>query len=1141
VLLAGALLPARADEPAVALLMQKPTLSKTHIVFGFAGDLWIVPRAGGEAKRLTSGAGVETDPAFSPDGKLVAFTGQYEGNDDVFVVPAEGGTPRRLTYHPGPDQVVGWTPDGKRILFRSSRGSYSRFSRLYTIGLDGGMPEEVPLPIADTGSFSPDGKQLVYSPWYNGSRSAGANVAWKRYHGGRQPVLWIANLADSSVQKLPHKDSNDTCPMWVGNQIYFLSDRDGPVTLYAYDPAERSAKRLINHNGMDIKSASAGPDAIVYEKPGEIFIFDLETRKSTPVPITIKADLPTVRPRYVKVDTSIVRAGLSPSGARAVFEARGEIFTVPASKGQARNITRSPAAHDRDPAWSPDGKSIAYFSDESGEYELCIRDHLGKGKVKRITPGDAPSFYYNPMWSPDSKKIAYTDKRLNLWVSDVETGKATKVDTNPYSEGRGGIGSPAWSPDSKWLAYTRQLKSHLAAVFLYSLENGKATQLSDGMSDAASTVFDKGGKYLYFTASTDAGPSRNSGMSAIGRTSTRSVYLVVLNADDPSPLAPESDEEKGERARPEEGRRPARGAARGPVTVKVDLPDIDQRILTLPVPTASYTGLVAGREGTLFLLQMQRGAGMGRRGGGFGGMGGVTVQRFDMSTKRATQILDGVSNFTVSDDSSKMLYRQGTRWVIASAAGRTGGAMGQAGATGRMPAGGGGRGRGRGGAGAPAPATTEEGGDNTLDLSGLEVRVDPRAEWRQIYREVWRIQRDFLYDPGFHGLDIRATEKKYERFLDGIAHRNDLGYLLEECLGELSLGHLRTNVGGGRGRAGAGGEATPRGGLLGADYTIDNGRYRFARIYRGENWNPALRAPLTQPGAAVREGEYLLAIDGEDLKGSDSVHRLLENKANKVVTLTVGPSADGTKSREVQVTPVASEQQLRHYAWVTDNRAKVAKATGGKVAYIYLPDTSMGGSTRFNREFYAQVGKEGAIIDERFNGGGSLADQVIDALARTPRNYASTREGADTVFPRGIFGPKVMIINESAGSGGDYMPYTFRQAKLGTLVGKKTWGGLVGVGGYPSLLDGSSVTAPHWALWFPNGKGDAGAWAVENIGVSPDVEVEMDPKAWRAGHDPQLEKAIAIVKEELQKNPLKWPKRPAYPNYHPKKEAAARE
>ncbi len=552
--------------------------------------------------------------------------------------------------------------------------------------------------------------------------------------------------------------------------------------------------------------------------------------------------------------------------------------------------------------------------------------------------------------------------------------------------------------------------------------------------------------------------------------------------------------------------------------------------LALPVPTASYMGLVPGREGTLFLLEMPRG-GAGRRGGGPGGMGGVTVQRFDMTTKRATQVLDGAANFTVSDDGSKMLYRQGTRWVIAAAAGRRpAGATAPAGATGRP----GGGGRGRGGAGAPAPTTTAEGGDNTLDLSGLEVKVDPRAEWRQIYREVWRIQRDFLYDPGFHGLDIKATERKYERFLSGIAHRNDLGYLLEECLGELSLGHLRTNVGGDRG--GAGGEATPRGGLLGADYTVDQGRYRFARIYRGENWNPALRAPLTQPGAAVREGEYLLAIDDEDLKGSDSVYRLLENKANKVVTLKVGPSADGKGAREVQVTPVASEQQLRHYAWVSDNRAKVAKATDGKVAYIYLPDTSMGGSTRFNREFYAQVGKEGAIIDERFNGGGSLADQVIDALARTPRNYLEHPRGRRHGLPARHLRPQ----------GDDHQ----RVRRLGRrLHAVHLPPGETGqAGGQEDLgRPGRHRRLPHAAGRQQRDGAALGA-------VVPQRQVGRrehrrlagrggrdGPQGVARGRDPQLEKAIAIVKEELERNPLKWPKRPAYPNYHPKKAAAARE
>jgi tricorn protease len=1118
ILAAGAAPVQAVSGPAAPLLMQRPTVSKTHIVFSYADDLWIVPREGGEAKRLTSGPGVETDPHFSPDGKWVAFTGQYEGNDDVFVISAEGGEARRLTYHPGNDQVVGWTPDSKRVLFRSSRDSYSRFTRLFTVGLDGGLPEAVPLPIADQGCFSPDGKKMAYAPFFNGSRAIGFNVAWKHYRGGRQPAIWIADLSDSSVEKLPRTDSNDTCPMWVkGGQIYFLSDRDGPNTLFVYDPAARSAKKVVptSRDDFDIHTASAGPDCIVFDRPGEIHLFDLETQKTKKVDITIKSELPALRPRWVKVQNRIGGAGLSPTGARAVFEARGEIFTVPASKGEIRNITRSSAVNDRYPAWSPDGKSIAYLSDESGEYEIHIRSQDGKGEVKKIKPGDGPSFYYQPVWSPDSKKLAYTDKRLNLWITDVETGKATKVDTNPTSGGR--IGSPAWAPDSKWLAYTKELKNYLYAVFLYNVETARSSQLSDGMADAGTVAFDRGGKYLYFSASTNVGPARGSLMSSIGRSSSSNVYLVVLNESDPSPLGPESDEDKGEADRGTEMKKKGEMGKQAPVKVKIDLTDIDLRVLSLPVPAGRYGAIVPGKAGTMFLVTMPDIGTMRRAGPGGAG---VTVSRFDLKTRRSESVLSGVSNFTVSFNGDKMLYRQGNRWTIASTSG-------PAATQPQTPlagmGGGGGRGRRGGGAPRPTPTATEPG---VLNLENMEVKVDPRAEWRQIYNEVWRIQRDFMYDPSYHGLNIREAAKKYERFLPGVASRTDLSYLFEEMLGHLALGHLRT--GGGDRQTVSG----PSNGLLGADYKIENGRYRIARIYRGESWNPQLRAPLTQPGNRVKEGEYILAIDDEELKGTDCIDRLLEAKAGKVVILKVGPNPDGKDAREVKVTPTASEQQLRHYAWVTDNRARVDKATDGKVAYIYMPDTSFGGQARFDREFYAQVGKEGVILDERFNGGGWLADSIIEALSRKVLNFSASREGADVVFPRGIFGPKVMIINEAAGSGGDYMPYIFRQQKVGPLVGKKTWGGLVGVGGYPSLIDGGNITAPHWAIWFAKAGSERGQWAVENIGVSPDVEVELDPKAWREGRDPQLERAIQVVVEEMKKNPLKLPKRPDYPNYH---------
>lgn len=1117
IVLASGTMGARAAEqsgPKAPLLMQKPTVSKTHVVFSYADDLWSVPRAGGEARRLTSGQGVETDPHFSPDGQWVAFTGQYEGNDDVYVVSADGGDARRLTYHPGSDQVVGWSPDGKKVLFRSARNSYSRFTRLYTIAVEGtGLPEEVPLPIADHGCYSPDGKKMAYVPFHNGSRSSGANVAWKRYRGGRQPVIWIADLSDSSVEKIDRKDSNDACPMWIENTLYFLSDRDGPVSLFAYDPAGKKATKLIENGkkDYDLKYASAGPDCIVCEKPGELFLFDLKSKKSTPVPVTIKAELPSLKPRWVKVADSIGGAGLSPTGARAVFEARGEIFTVPASKGEIRNISKSAAVHDRYPAWSPDGKSIAYFSDESGDYKLHVRPQDGKGEVKKIEPGESPSFYYSPVWSPDSKKIAYTDKRLNLWYVDLDTGKNVKIDTNPTNDGR--IGSITWAPDSKWVGYTKQLKSHLSAVFVYNLEKAKATQLTDNMADVGSCAFDKGGKYLYFTASTNVGPARGSLMSTLGRSSSSSAYLVVLSSDDESPLGPESDEEKGDKGDEERiaemKKAMAEKGKKEPAKVKIDFDEIDQRILSLPIGSGNYGGLIAGRAGTVFLAEFPEMRTMARGGGGFG----LSISRFDLAARRATPVISGVQSFTVSANGDKILYRQGTRWTITSSSGGSVPDVPTPLLSGRG---------GRGGSSTP----TSGGGGGALDLSGMEVRIDPRAEWRQIYNEVWRIERDFLYDPGFHGLNLKETAKKYEAFLPGVASRNDLAYLFEEMLGELSLGHVYIR-GGDRPTV-----SGPSNGLLGCDFAIADGRYKITRVYRGENWNSALRAPLTQPGNRVKEGEFLLAIDDEELKGEDNVYRLLEGTAGKMLTLKVGSSADGKGSREVKVRPTTAmgEQQLRHYAWVTDNRAKVDAATKGMVGYVYLPDTSVAGYTRFIREFYAQVGKEGAIIDERFNGGGFLADEIIETLDRKPFNYAAAREGADVVFPRGIYGPKVMIVNESAGSGGDYLPYVFRQQKVGTIVGKKTWGGLVGIGGFPPLLDGGSVTAPNWAIYFPNGK-----WDVENVGVSPDVEVEFDPKLWRQGKDPQLERAIEIALKQMQQNPWKWPQRPAYPNYHAEK------
>jgi tricorn protease len=1096
--------------PAVAqngrpLLLRFPTVSKTQIVFNYGGDLWIVSRDGGDARRLTSGVGDETMPSFSPDGTMVAFTGEYDGNRDVFVVQATGGVPKRLTYHPADEYVQGWTPDGKNVLYTSWGNSFRHFEfQLYTVPVEGGFPAQLPIPVGTEASFSPDGTHLAYVPHIQWQE------AWKRYHGGQTTPIWIADLKDSSITKVPRDNSNDHFPMWVGDTVYFLSDRNGPVSLFAYDTKTRQISEALHSDGLDFKRASAGPDAIVIEQFGGIKLYELNTHQAKNIQIRLSGDLDAVRPHFTKVDPKRIRNfGISPTGARAVFEAWGEIFTVPTDKGDIRNLTHSPAVADRDPAWSPDGKSIAYFSDESGEYELCIRSQNGMGEVRHIHVGTPPSFFYTPTWSPDSKKIAYSDKRLNLWYVDLDNPKPKLVDTDYF----GGFGptqlNQTWAPDSKWVAYSKQLPSGQHAVFVYSLEQGKFFQITDGMSDALYPAFDKNGKYLYFTASTDVALSTAGlDMTSEEHRVSRSTYVAVLSKDLPSPLAPESDEEKSKEEKKadldkdkskDEGKAADKSAAdkdakddkdkkkEEPVVVKMDIDGIGQRILSLPIPARNYVNLLAGKSGILFLSE--------------GPMVITednqenlpqTIQKFDLSKRKLDKFLDEVNDYAVSFDGEKVLYRKGESWATASA---------------DEP---------------PSPGGPPKPGLGPLKLDGWQVYVEPRAMWKQIYNETWRIERDFFYDPHYHGLDLAKAKKKYEPYLDGIASRNELTYLFEECLGELTVGHMF--VGGGE-------RPEPKkvkGGLLGADYSLENSRYRVAKVYDGENWNPGLQAPLTQPGVNVKAGDYILAVNDRELHSSDNIYSFFEGTAGNQVVLKVGANPDGKNSREVTVVPVESEEGLRHLAWIESNRRKVDHATGGRVAYVYVPNTAGGGYTSFNRYFFSQVGKEAVIIDERFNEGGQLADYIIDYLKRPIMSRVVTREGHDWSSPsEAIYGPKVMIINEMSGSGGDALPWYFRKAGLGPLIGTRTWGGLVGIGGYPELLDGGGVTAPRAALYGLNGE-----WEVENRGVAPDYEVDLDPAAYRQGHDAQLDKAIDVVMQQLKEHPLPQFKRPAYPNYH---------
>jgi tricorn protease len=1088
-------------QDAKPLLLRQPTLSRTDIAFMYGNDLWKVSREGGEAVRLTAGPGIKRGPHFSPDGQWIAFTGEYDGKLNVYVISATGGTPRRVTFHDGPDIAAGWTPDGKNILFASPRESFPNGTlALFTVPAGGGFPTKVPLPIGWEGSYSPDGKYLAYRP------TPAPFGNWSHYRGGTSPRIWIANLADSSIIKLAHDDWNDLNPLWVGDTIYFLSDRNGAYTLFAYDTKSQKESQIIENSGLPIKSADSGPGAIVYEQFGSLHLYDLSAHRQQAIQVHIDPDLVEVRPHFEKVAKHVSNAAISPTGVRAVFEAHGEILTVPAEKGDIRNITNSPGVADRGPAWSPDGKSIAYFSDESGEYALHLRAQNGLGEVRKINLGIPPSFFYGLTWSPDSKKIVYTDKWLNLWYVELDKPTPVKVDTD-YYDGQGL--NPAWSPDNRWIAYTKLLPNHFRAVFVYSLDTQKSTQITDGMSDARFAVFDKNGKYLYFAASTNAGPAIGGlDMSSDGKEVTRSVYVIVLRKDLPSPLAPESDEEKpatdkkdadssrsdqdkkdtDKKSDPEADSDKSKDKEKGkdkdkdkdkePVKVTIDFDNISQRILALPLPPKNYVDLSPGKIGGLFTLEFPPAPDSQ-------GPPSLVLAKFDLTKRKSEQIVAGIQNASVSFNGEKFLYQQGESWFIA-----------------------------------PTAAAVKP-GEGALKLDSMEVWVEPRAEWKQMYDEIWRIERDFFYDPHHHGVNLQALAKEYEPYLDRIATRDDLNYLFQQMLSEINVGHMF--VGGGDVP-----EVQPlQVGLLGADYNVENDRYRFARVYNGENWNPQLHAPLTQPGVNVVAGEYLLAINGRDVRAEEDIYSYFQETAGKQTVLKVGPHSDGSGSREVTVVPVPDESGLRNRAWIEDNLRKVTELSGGKLAYVYLPNTGAGGFTNFNRYYFAQLGKQGAVIDERFNSGGQAADYIIQYMQRKIWNYWTAREGADYTTPlSGIYGPKVMITNEFAGSGGDALPWYFRHVGLGQLVGKRTWGGLVGIGGYPSLIDDGFVTAPRFAFFTTEG-----TWDVENHGVAPDIDIEMDPAAWRQGRDTQLEKAVEVAMQELAKNPPPPVKHPAYPDY----------
>jgi len=1060
-------------------LMRFPDVSKDHIVFVYAGDLWLVPRAGGMVRKLTSHAGEELFPKFSPDGRWIAFTGEYDGNADVFVIPAAGGEPRRLTFHPAADMVLGWTPDSKKVLFRSTRTSFSqRFQKLFLVPVEGSLPEELPLPEAGLSSFSPDGKRLAYNPISTEFRT------WKRYRGGWMMYIAIYDLANNRYEELPRANANDAFPMWHGNAIYFASDRDGVMNLYRYDLASKRTEQLTRYKEYDVKWPSLGSDAIVYENGGYLYLLELASARSQKVPVEVASDLILARGEIRPVENFVLTYNLSPSGARALFGARGEVFTLPTKHGDVRVISNTPGVHELNPAWSPDGKWLAYLSDRTGEYELYLKAQDGEGEEIRLTT-DGDCYRYGPVWSPDSKKLLYSDKKLRLWYVDIDQKQPVLIDQARY----GPLNDYAWSPDSQWVAYSKNAPNRYGVLYLYSLEQRKIYPVTDNFFGDGNPRFDPEGKILYFLSRRNFNPTLSDFDQRFSYNNTVGIYAVTLQADVASPFAPQSDEEKvkeekeaEEAGKPEEQAREKEKEKGKPQPVRVDVEGIGQRVVAVPVKPGNYRALEV-KKGKLFYLSVPV-AGIQ--------LLGPEEERprnalhiFDVKEREDKVLLEGIDDYRLNQDGNKVLYRARRVFGIVDAV--------------------------------PGKAKVGEGKLNTPSLQAV---VDPRAEWKQIFREAWRIERDFFYAPNMAGHDWEKLGQRYEQLLPYVAHRSDLNYIIGEMIAELTTSH--TYVGGGEmpevKRVAVG--------LLGVDFEPEQGFYRFKKIYAGQNWDAQLRSPLTEPGIKVRQGDYLIAVNDQVVRTTDNPYAYFQNLAEKIVTLKVNSQPRAEGAWEVQVKLLRSEAALRYFAWVEGNRLKVEEATGGRVGYMHVPDTSIDGLNMFTRYFYSQTDKQALIVDERYNSGGMIPDFFTELLRRRLLGLVAPREGADFRVPiRAIFGPKVMLINEYAGSGGDLFPYIFRKEQIGPLVGKRTWGGLVGIAHGIPLMDGGMVTAPEVAFWSAD---NGGQWIVENVGVAPDYQVDQRPDLVVQGRDPQLEKAIELVLEVLKKEPP-VPQRPPYP------------
>ncbi|MFH2096154.1 MAG: PDZ domain-containing protein [Bacteroidota bacterium] len=1057
-----------------ARLLRFPDISNGNIVFSYAGDLYLVSENGGMARKLTTHEGYEMFARFSPDGKQIAFTGQYDGNTEVFLIPSQGGEPKRLTYtatlkrddisdRMGPNNIVmEWTPDGKNIIYRSRKQSFNAFvGQLFKVPVSGGLSAGLPLPTGGFCSFSEDGGKMAYNRVFREFRT------WKYYKGGMADDVWIYDFSTKETVNITSNDAQDIFPMWHKDEIYFLSDRDRIMNMFVYNLKTKETRKVTEFTEYDIKFPSIGGDKIVFENGGYIYSYDIATGKNQKLVISIADDMLAGRDEWKDASKFIRDYDLSPDGSRLLLSARGDIFTVPCKSGFTRNLTHSSGTHDREAVWSPDGEYIAYLSDASGEYEIYLQKQDGSEAPVQLTK-NADTYKYSLKWSPDSKKLIWSDKKLRLLYVDIDTKAVVQVDQSDKWEFNG----YDWSPDSKWIAYTLEQQGSMSVIMLYKLDSKKKFPVTDNWFESSRPTFSKDGKYLFFTSSRDFNPVYSATEWNHAYTEMDRIYLVTLAKETPSPLAPENDEVKLEKPvsdiNPKSDDKKENTAA----IVKIDTEGIGNRIVGLPVDPANYWGISALND-AVYYARMRKNE-------------NASLYVFDLKEKKETKIGD-YGNSTISDDGKKIAMRVGNNFYVTD-----------------LPKG-------------------EYRAEKPVDLSGLTVKVNNKEEWKQIYNESWRQMRDFFYDPAMHGVDWNAMRDKYGVLVPYVSNRNDLNYLIGELIGELSCGHAYT---------GGGDKPEPERittGLLGAKLSRDaSGYYKIDKLLKGENWNTDMRSPLTEIGVDCIEGEFIIAIDGVSTKDMNDIYAALAGKDGKQVEMKFNSKASADGARTCIVVPIADESLLYYYNWVQDNIKKVSDATDGKVGYIHIPDMSVEGLNEFVKYFYPQMAKKALIIDDRGNGGGNVSPMIIERLRRELSLMGMSRDVpfGDPTPGQMHYGPKVLLLNNYSASDGDLFPYQFRQHKLGKLIGVRSWGGVVGIRGSLPFIDGGSLMKPEFAHYAADGSN----FIIEGHGVDPDIVIDNDPAKEYAGEDQQLNKAIEVILEELEKWEKDYPVIPPFPD-----------